>query len=91
MKLTDTFLKSIKNTVKTQKFSDGHNLYLLATPSGGRLWRVDYRFAGKRKTLALGTYPAVSLTGKSGTRRRSRTIFHCGNGFHSQKAESYFV
>ena len=30
-------------------------------PAGGKLWRMDYRHAGKRKTLALGAYPAVSL------------------------------
>ena len=26
-----------------------------------KYWRYDYRFAGKRKTLALGVYPATSL------------------------------
>ena len=32
-----------------------------ATSNGGRYWRYDYRFAGKRLTLALGTYPDVKL------------------------------
>jgi len=35
--------------------------YLLVTATGGKLWRFDYRYAGKRKTLALGGYPDVSL------------------------------
>jgi len=35
-------------------------MYLLVKPSG-KYWRMDYRFAGKRKTLALGVYPAVTL------------------------------
>ena len=30
-------------------------------PTGGKYWRYDYRFAGKRKTLALGVYPDISL------------------------------
>ena len=29
--------------------------------SGTKVWRVDYRFQGKRKTLTLGQYPKVSL------------------------------
>jgi hypothetical protein len=28
----------------------------------GRYWRFDYRFAGKRRTLALGVYPIVTLS-----------------------------
>jgi hypothetical protein len=30
-------------------------------PKGALHWRFRYRFAGKRKTLALGTYPVVTL------------------------------
>jgi integrase len=30
-------------------------------PDGSRWWRLKYRFAGKERLLALGTYPAVSL------------------------------
>ena len=36
-------------------------MYLLLRPEGSRYWRLDYRFDGKRKTLALGVYPEVSL------------------------------
>src|SRR3546814_20346639 len=34
---------------------------LLVMPSGGRLWRMNYRFEGRQKTLAFGSYPDVSL------------------------------
>lgn len=30
-------------------------------PDGRRYWRLSFRFAGKQKALALGTYPTVSL------------------------------
>ncbi|MDX8402631.1 MAG: tyrosine-type recombinase/integrase [Mariprofundaceae bacterium] len=43
------------------KLTDGRGLYLLVTRSGGKYWRFDYRWQGKRKTLALGVYPEVSL------------------------------
>jgi hypothetical protein len=36
-------------------------LYLLVRSDGARYWRMDYRHAGKRRTLALGVYPSVTL------------------------------
>ncbi|OWK22019.1 hypothetical protein AJ88_14060 [Mesorhizobium amorphae CCBAU 01583] len=30
-------------------------------PTGSRLWRLAYRFEGKQKLLALGSYPLISL------------------------------
>jgi hypothetical protein len=43
------------------KLLDGYGLFLLVTPSGGKLWRFDYRIGDKRKTMALGQYPSLSL------------------------------
>lgn len=37
-------------------------------PTGGKLWRLAYRFDGKQKTLALGKYPIIGL--KEARRRR---------------------
>jgi integrase len=59
--LTDTAIRRAKAPAKPAKLSDGRGLYLLLTPAGGRWWRLKYRFAGKEKSLALGTYPDVSL------------------------------
>lgn len=47
-------------TDKPYKIPDEKGLYLLVS-AAGKYWRMDYRFAGKRKTLALGVYPDVSL------------------------------
>ena len=33
----------------------------MVTPTGGKLWRFKYRFDGKEKKLAFGTYPEISL------------------------------
>lgn len=62
MALTAIEIKGAKTTDKPQKLSDGGGLYLLLHPNGAKYWRMDYRFAGKRKTLALGVYPDVSLS-----------------------------
>lgn len=62
MPLADTFVRQVKSSGKPagDSYADGGGMYLLVKPSG-KYWRMDYRFAGKRKTLALGVYPEVSL------------------------------
>jgi integrase len=61
MPLTDTAIRKAKPTDKTQRFFDGGGMYLEMPPTGGKLWRLKYRYAGKEKRLALGSYPEVSL------------------------------
>ena len=61
MALSDTNIRNIKPGAKVQKLSDGGGLHLHISPSGGKLWRMAYRFNGKQKTLSFGAYPAVSL------------------------------
>ena len=60
-KLTDTAIRTAKPKEKPWKLTDGGGLYLLVNPTGGKLWRLKYRFGGKEKLLALGSYPFVSL------------------------------
>jgi len=43
------------------KIFDGGGLFLLVTPSGGKLWRFRYPFEKKEKKLSFGAYPAISL------------------------------
>jgi integrase len=73
MHLTDTRVRNAKPQAKAYKLSDGGGMYLLVTPDGARYWRLDYRFAGKRRTLALGVYPIMTLsaarTGRDEARR----------------------
>ncbi|MBI5815431.1 MAG: integrase arm-type DNA-binding domain-containing protein [Nitrospinae bacterium] len=61
MALTDTAIRAAKPGKKPVKIVDEKGLYLLVTPSGGKWWRLDYRFSGKRKTLSMGVYPDVGL------------------------------
>ena len=61
MTLTVTAINAAKPRDKPYKLADGLGLYLLVAPTGGRLWRMNYRFLGQQKTLSLGSYPEVSL------------------------------
>lgn len=61
MPLTDAKVRALKGRARPYKAFDGEGLYVMVTPKGSRLWRLAYRYGGKPKTLALGSYPAGSL------------------------------
>lgn len=61
-KLTDPKIRQAKPADKPYKLSDGGGLFLLVKPGGSKLWRLKYRFGGKEKLLAIGSYDkGVSL------------------------------
>jgi hypothetical protein len=77
MPLTATECKSAKADGKPCKLWDGVGFYLLVMDRR-KYWRLDYRFAGKRRTLALGTNPLVSLGERSrGCRSRGGQETSC--------------
>ncbi|WP_353164047.1 tyrosine-type recombinase/integrase [Acinetobacter guillouiae] len=59
--LTDAQVRKIKPIDKKKRYSDEKGLYLEVTPSGGRFWRLKYRFNGRESTLTIGSYPEISL------------------------------
>lgn len=59
--LSDIQVKNAKSQNKEYKLMDGYGLFLLVTPTSGKLWRFDYRFDEKRKTIAFGAYPSITL------------------------------
>ena len=61
MLLTDAKVRNAKPKAKFYRLRDGNSLFLQVEPKGGKYWRLMYRYAEKQKTLALGTYPDVSL------------------------------
>src|SRR6185312_10829996 len=76
--LTDTAIRKAKPAVSPLKLSDGGGLYLLLKPDGGRYWRLNYRFGGKQKTLALGVYPTVTLADARQRREDARKLLANG-------------
>lgn len=88
--LTDTALRKAKPAPKVQRLFDGGGLYLEITPAGGKLWRQKYRFAGKEKRLAHGTYPEVSLADARERRDAARKLLAAGvdPGEHKKAAKA---
>jgi integrase len=74
MALTDTAIRKAKAGDKTRRLFDGGGLYLELAPSGGKWWRLKYRFGGKEKRLSLGVYPDVSLKDARERRDENRKL-----------------
>jgi integrase len=86
MPLTDTFIKAVKFTGKPKKYTDMQTLYLLVNASS-KLWRMDYVFADRRKTLALGQYPDTTLAQARKRRDEARALLADGvDPMESKKA-----
>ncbi len=77
MPLTDTAIRNSKLQSKQYKLTDEKGMYLLVNKVG-KYFRLDYRFAGKRKTLALGVYPEVTLADARNKRDDARKMIANG-------------
>lgn len=74
MPLTDTAIRNAKPKLKPYKLGDSGGLFLLVQPTGGRLWRLKYRFAGRERKLSVGRYPEVSLADARQARDKARQL-----------------
>lgn len=89
--LSDTTLRALKAGATEhkgkQRLDDGGGLVLLlAVKGGGRAWRFNYSFAGKRKMISLGKYPDTTLA----TAREKATIQCSDNELSVSVADKNF-
>jgi len=78
MPLTNLKVQKAKPQARQYKLADERGMYLLIHPKGGKYWRLDYRFEGRRKTLAIGTHPETSLKEARKKRDRARSDIEGG-------------
>jgi len=78
MPLTDTAIRNIKPGIKSIKLFDERGLYLEVSPSGGKWWRLKYRFDNKEKRISLGVYPDISLKDARDRRDEARKLLANG-------------
>ena len=71
--LTDTAVRNVQPKDKPFKISDSGGLYLLVK-STGKYWRMNYRYAGKQKTLSIGVYPTITLVNARKKRDDARKL-----------------
>lgn len=78
MKLTNTACNNAKPKEKPYKLADGGGMFLEVTPSGGRLWRLKYRFGGRENLLSLGKYPQTTLAEARAKREELKKLLSQG-------------
>jgi Arm DNA-binding domain len=84
--LTDSAIRAAKpKTVQTMKLSDGGGLQLWVQPSGSKLWNLAYRFAGKQRKLAIGSYPGIGLKEARAKREQAKKLLASGFDPSQQK------
>ena len=91
MQLSDKAIRALKPKEKPYKATDGQGLYLLVTTQGSRLWRLDYRFQGRRQTLSLGKFPEIGLADARQRRFEARQLLAQGRDPASLKKSSSYA
>lgn len=83
--LNDAKIKAAKAREKDYKLGDTEQLYLLVSKAGGKHWRMNYTYGknakGKpqQRTLALGSYPAITLLQAREKRDKAKAQLREGN------------
>lgn len=85
MALTDSAIRAAKPKETQYKLHDEKGLLLIVRPTGGRLWRLKYRFQGKEQQYSLGTYPDVSLKDAREGRDAARKLLAEGKDPSTEK------
>ena len=60
------------------RLADAGGLYLEVAPNGSKRWFAKYRFGGKEKRIALGSYPDVGLKAARDARDTTRKTREAG-------------
>lgn len=87
MALTHAAITKAKGTTKPYKIADERGLFLLVTPSGGKLWRWKYRVDGKEKLMSFGAYPDVTLAAARERHQEARRLLASGTDPMKQRKE----
>lgn len=76
--LNDTKLRSLKSAERAYRVADAGGLCIEVRPSGAKVWRYRYRYAGKASMVTLAEYPRMSLAEARAERERLRTLVKGG-------------
>lgn len=83
--LSDVKVRTAKPKEKAYGLADADGLYLLISPSGGKLWRWNYRYEGKQKTMSFGKYPDVPLADARDAHKEARKALAKGDDPMAQR------
>ncbi|WP_429535242.1 Arm DNA-binding domain-containing protein [Paraburkholderia youngii] len=76
--LSDVAVRAAVPLEKIRKLYDSLGLLVEIHPSGGKYWRLKYRFAGREKRLALSVFPDVTVRDARKPRDEARQLLAAG-------------
>lgn len=86
--LTDTKLRALKPKEASHRVADSNGLCIEVRPTGAKVWRYRYRYAGKPSIVTMGEYPTMSLMQARAERDKLRALLKGGaNPAHVARAE----
>jgi integrase len=85
MPLTQAEIEKAPPALKPYKLTDTGGLYVVVTPSGGRLFRMDFHFGKTRQTLSLGRYPFINLSAARKARDKAHEALQDGRNPAAEK------
>ena len=77
-KITEVDIIKATPRENAYKLTVGGALYLLVSPSGGKYWRMKYRFNGKENAFSIGSFPKISLQQAIEARDNAKTLLKEG-------------
>jgi integrase len=89
--LSDTKIRKSKPKEKDYKLSDGQGLYIVIKSNGTKMWRFDFTFLGKRKSMSFGIYDEVSLKEARQKREKARKNIERGINPIDSKSSNFEV
>lgn len=78
MRLSALAIRNAKPRETPYKLGDGGGLYLLIKPNSTRLWRMNYAYMGRQKTLSFGEWPLISLAEAREQREEAKRCLAAG-------------
>ncbi|WP_407908231.1 tyrosine-type recombinase/integrase [Lysobacter claricitrinus] len=76
--LTDTKLRTLKPRASAFRIADTNGLCIEVRPSGSKVWRYRYRYAGKPSIITISEYPIMGLAEARAERDRLRGLVKGG-------------
>ena len=77
--LTDTKLRTLKARTSPYRLADTNGLCIEVRPSGAKVWRYRYRYAGKASMITMAEYPTMGLAQARAERDRLRALLKGGS------------
>ena len=78
MALNHIQITNAKPRDKAYKVADADGLYLVVQTNGAKLWRMNYRYLGRQKTLYFGGWPEIGIAAARQLREKAREQIAAG-------------